>query len=88
MYFIEALTLSSKRHMVILKRQPKEQFINNYNPLLLSVWQANMDIQLILDTYACVMYVTSYLCKSERAMGELPNNAKTKKAQSKRNWPN
>ena len=30
-----------------------------------------MDIQYILDAYACVMYVTSYMMKSERAMGEL-----------------
>ena len=31
-----------------------------------------MYIQFILDAYACVMYVTSYMMKSERAMGDLP----------------
>ena len=31
-------------------------------------WQANMDIQ---NTYACVMYVASYIMKTERSMGEL-----------------
>ena len=30
-----------------------------------------MYIQFILDAYACVMYVTSYMMKSERAMGDL-----------------
>ena len=73
--YIEALEHSATRHMVILKRQVHEQFTNNYNPLFMHAWQANMDIQLMLDTYACVMYVTSYLCKSERTMSELLKQA-------------
>ena len=29
-------------------------------------WQANMDIQYVLNAYACVMYVASYIqCKAE-----------------------
>ena len=35
------------------------------------VWQANMDIQFVLNTYACVMYVASYIMKTDRAMGVL-----------------
>ena len=31
-------------------------------------WQANMDIQFVLNAYACVMYVASYIMRS---MGEL-----------------
>lgn len=34
-----------------------------------------MYIQFVLDTYACVMYVTSYLWKSERTMSELLKQA-------------
>ena len=30
-----------------------------------------MDIQFVLDAYACVMYVASYIMKTERSMGEL-----------------
>lgn len=30
-----------------------------------------MDLQYVLDAYACVMYVASYLMKTERAMGML-----------------
>ncbi len=37
-------------------------------------WQANMDIQYVLNAYACVMYVASYIMKSERSMGELLKN--------------
>ena len=50
------------------KREPNECFINNYNP---SVMLANMDIQFVLNAYACVMYVASYIMKTERSMGEL-----------------
>ncbi len=34
-------------------------------------WQANMDIQYVLNAYASVMYVASYIMKSDRAMGVL-----------------
>lgn len=34
-----------------------------------------MDIQYILDPYACVAYVTSYLCKAEKTMSELLSKA-------------
>jgi len=30
-----------------------------------------MDIQFILNAYACVMYVASYIVKTEKAMGAL-----------------
>ncbi len=33
-----------------------------------------MDIQYVLNAYACVMYVASYIMKSERSMGELLKN--------------
>ena len=69
--YMEALHTSKRGNTVVLKRQPTEMNINNYNPAILKAWKANMDIQYILDAYACVMYVTSYMMKSERAMGEL-----------------
>ena len=73
--YIKSLRLSTKRHMVVLQREPKEQNVNNYNPLFLRAWRANMDIQLVLDTYACIMYVTSYLCKAEKTMSQLLQQA-------------
>ena len=30
-----------------------------------------MDLQYIVDPYSCIMYITSYMMKSERAMSEL-----------------
>ena len=69
--YLEALKTSKNGHSVVLRRNPSEMNINSYNPNLLRIWKANMDIQYILDAYACVMYVTSYMMKSEKAMGEL-----------------
>ena len=34
-------------------------------------WQANTDIQFVLNAYACIMYVASYIMKTDRAMGVL-----------------
>ena len=63
--------MSSKGSVVILKRKPNECNVNNYNPSVMLAWQASMDIQYVLNAYACVMYVASYIMKTERAMGEL-----------------
>ena len=69
--YIDALSVSTHGNVVVLKRQPDECCINNYNPSVMLAWQANMDIQFVLNAYACVMYVASYIMKTERSMGEL-----------------
>ena len=63
--------VSTNGNVVVLKREPDECFINNYNPSVMLAWQANMDIQFVLNAYGCVMYVASYIMKTERSMGEL-----------------
>jgi len=45
--------------------------VNNYNAAVMLAWQANMDLQFVLNAYACVMYVASYIMKTDRAMGEI-----------------
>ena len=41
---------------------------NNYNPLLLYLWKANLDIQYVADsTLALVHYVTGYITKAEKS---------------------
>ena len=46
----------------------KDCWINNYNPDLLDIWNANMDIQYITDPYNCVMYILSYISKAEHEL--------------------
>lgn len=53
------------------KRQPHETRIKPYNHDLMGAWQASMDIQFIIDAYARVMCVASYMMKNEMGMCEL-----------------
>jgi len=38
-------------------------------------WRANMDLQYVIDAYACVLYITSYMLKDEKNMSELLTQA-------------
>jgi len=42
---------------------------------LLKAWQANLDIQFILDPYACAVYILSYITKGQRGMSKLLRKA-------------
>lgn len=67
----QALQVSTKGAMIVLKRKPRDSCVNNYNPVCLRAWKANIDIQFVLNAYACIMYVASYMMKAEKAMGQL-----------------
>ena len=38
---------------------------------LLTLWQANHDIQFVLDPYQCITYICDYMTKSQKGMSEL-----------------
>ena len=54
-----------------MKREPSDIWTNAFNPAILNAWRANVDIQYIVDAYSAVMYVCSYVMKSEAKMSEL-----------------
>ena len=60
-----------KQRTIFLKRATNEITINNYNHNCLKAWRANMDIQFILDPYACATYIVSYMSKGCRGMSQL-----------------
>ena len=68
--YILALRSSIKDSTVFLVRNLNGIMINNYNPLLLNLLQSNMDIQFILNIWACVKYIVSYVSKSEKHMSK------------------
>ena len=39
--------------------------MNNYNAPVMLAWQANMDLQIVLNAHACVMHVASYIMKTD-----------------------
>ena len=63
--YILAIRNTLKRDTLFLKRAPSEIRINSYNTNLLKAWQANMDIQYVLDPYACTTYILSYITKAK-----------------------
>ena len=65
----------TKRVTVVMKRDSKDCWINNYNPALLDIWNANMDIQYITDPYSCVMYILSYISKAEHELSDILRHA-------------
>ena len=64
-----------KRSTLLLKRSPSEIRINCHNPYLLKAWRANMDIQFVLDPYACAVYILSYITKGQIGMSKLLRKA-------------
>ncbi len=86
--YIKAIRLSLKHSTLLLKRSPAEIRINCYNPHLLKAWQANMDIQFVLDPYACAVYILTYITKGQRGMSKLLRKACEEAKEGNRNIVN
>ena len=74
--FKESLEMASSKTSIYYKRNLTDLWVNNYNESLLRAWNANLDIQFVIDTYACVAYIISYISKSEAEIGALLMDAK------------
>ena len=66
----KALQMSMKGTMLILKQNIQDAFINGVNIEMLNLWGGNMDLQMVINDVAAMMYVSSYMMKGEKAMGE------------------
>ena len=69
--YILSIQSSLKSSKVFLKREVAEIRINSYMKNMLGVWQANHDIQYILDAFAVAVYVVDYTCKSQKGMSAI-----------------
>ncbi|XP_030284360.1 uncharacterized protein LOC115588118 [Sparus aurata] len=78
--FEAAYNRVARKTHVVLKRQANEVWINQYSKPLLKCWNANIDIQYVVDAYACVVYIISYISKAEKEMGLLLGNARREAA--------
>ena len=72
--YILAIRSSLKVPKVFLKRATKDVNINYFNAEILNLHRANMDIQFILDPYACVSYIVNYVGKAQKGMSKLLQN--------------
>lgn len=56
-----------KGSTVLLQRDIDEIFMNNYNPEMITTWDANMDLQPTFDYYAVITYINDYVTKMDKA---------------------
>ena len=70
----------AKRHgsAVLLQRDIDEIYVNNYNPEWLEAWDANLDIQPVLDFFAVITYVTDYWAKPDEGLTPILREAAKK----------
>lgn len=73
--YILAIRSSLKRPTVILQRRPQDVFLNPFSKKILTLHKANMDIQFILDPFACAVYIVDYINKADRGMSRLLREA-------------
>ena len=61
----DALEVSNAGYKVVHKRDIDEVFVNNYSPEWIRNWDGNMDLQLCLDLFAIVTYISDYYGKDD-----------------------
>ena len=73
---------------VLLQRDVDEIFVNNFNPEWLINWNANLDIQPVMDFFAVITYVTDCWAKPDKGitpyLKEAAENLKDEPDQKKR----
>lgn len=69
--YLEAIRCTIKTSKVFLQRTPAEMKINAFNPDILRLHRANMDIQFVLDAYSCAAYILNYINKANKGMSKL-----------------
>ena len=64
----EALTYSTPGYTLILERDLDELYVNSYNPEWARAWNGNTDLQVCLDYFAVITYITEYYTKDDTGM--------------------
>ena len=65
--YLKALALSGAGYTYHLARDIDEIFINPFNAEWLRAWNGNLDLQVTLDFYAVITYITEYFAKVDTA---------------------
>ena len=63
--YLNALSVSKMGYSIILERDIDEIFVNPYNPEWILAWIGNIDLQICLDFYAVITYITDYFTKDD-----------------------
>ena len=74
--YTQILLASEATKTIILKREPCDLFVNNYNPDIISAFCSNMDVQMCQNVIQVINYLMSYVTKCEKGMSELMTRIK------------
>ena len=66
--YYQGLSYSSCSYTVHLKRRIQEIYVNPYNTEWIKAWNGNMDIQICLDFFAVITYITDYVSKDDTSL--------------------
>jgi hypothetical protein len=66
--YINALQVKFKKPIIFLQRLCKDIQTNPFGIQVGNLWQANTNVQFILDLYVVVSYCTFYLTKIDKMM--------------------
>ena len=84
--YTKALKYSYGRYSITYKRNLQERYVNCYNKEWIKAWNGNMDIQVCLDYFAVITYVTDYVSKDDNTLTQvLLEAAKHCKSETARN---
>ena len=69
--YLRALSYSRNGYSLILERDIDEVFVNPFNPEWILAWNGNLDIQICLDFFAVITYITEYFTKDDTGTMEV-----------------
>ena len=73
--YLNALSSSKKGYTIVQKRDVDELFVNSYNIEWIKAWNGNMDLQICLDFFSVITYITDYYSKDESGTMKIINSA-------------
>ena len=73
--YVQALSFSKRGYTVVQRRDIYELFVNSYNIEWLKAWNGNMDLQICLDFFSVITYITDYYAKDDSGTMKIINAA-------------
>ncbi|CAG9807951.1 unnamed protein product [Chironomus riparius] len=69
--YIKTIRSQLKATKILIRRAPKDARVNPYASKILMLMQSNIDVQFVLDPYACIGYIVEYINKPSRGISRL-----------------
>ena len=63
--YTRALKSNRSGYNIIMERDIDEIFVNSYSPEWILAWNGNIDLQICLDYFAVITYITEYYTKDD-----------------------